>query len=842
VSSFNSAAGHRPIKGTFKLSADTRNEPPRYKRLLLENIRNDESKELLRIQMEQLATRNITKLRELKEIIISSESVDFKQRQIDIIDAQFIADWLNIGRKVLGEKTAGKRIIKHEYLQSNLLEALETEIIWETDEERLKSLLKSAEKERVRLRKEKFDAFAEKVGNSPSSDMMKVVSSMLRNRRKEQQALNSSPAALEGYRSYFEGLNKNNLPCPRSTTEPVIHPMRDPDPSRISSHFGPCVIRDVIKRTLWNKAAGASGITYDLLKCGDEMTFQLISELFKLFLAVKLVPQSWKRSIVVPVPKKGDLTQIKNYRPISLTEPLRKIFEHCMLRYVNESVGPSFLTQGGFRTNHCCNDMIVVLQEAMLTLKKEKSKNGRLKKDMHVAFLDIKAAYDSVDRRILWRRCLNRGICPDGVDILKQLFDKNSSQVVVNGRKSSPYHIESGVLQGSVLSPCLYSIFIDDLAKELEQHYQIEIGSAKINCTMYADDIALFADEAWKLQELLNVCTIHAEQNRYLFNSAKCESISDEGNVFVIHNEAMPSTKIFKYLGVEMDRYGIDYKKYLARRIEESKRAADKLIGMGMNLGGLPLKAASTLYKVFIRPKLEASMCILPPFNNVHVKLDVAQCGILRKILRTGKSASSTICRSLLQVPRMYHRVKWLRTRFIRRFDHIIEITHVLKSASILSNSWVEGKLRTDLYDDDVEKYEAWFDEMNAVHAETRLATGNALSIQTSKRLPWFISSKVPSHVLRPIINWILKRYPGMDPPKCSKCLVARATHDHIALCSNIMEAECPETQPRFRPEKFLSSSPENNHVEVLYQVARTIALAVSISIPQFNFEILSNN
>ena len=45
----------------------------------------------------------------------------------------------------------------------------------------------------------------------------------------------------------------------------------------------------------------------------------------------------------------------------------------------------------------------VVLQEARLKMKKK----------IHVAFLDIKAAYDSVDRRILWGRCLNRGVCPD---------------------------------------------------------------------------------------------------------------------------------------------------------------------------------------------------------------------------------------------------------------------------------------------------------------------------------------------------------------------------------------------------------------------------------------------
>lgn len=842
VPPFNSSAGHRPIKGKFMISADTRNEPPKYKRLLLENIRKEDVKNSLTRNIENLAARNIRKVRDTRNEILTSTSIDHKQKKIDLLDKELTENWLYVGRQILGEKVAGKRVIKHDYLHSSLLEALESEIIWESDEVRLRQLMKSSEKERTRLRKEKFDLFADKIGNAPATDMMKVVSSMLRNRRKEQQALNSSPASLEAYKCYFEGMNKNSLPIPSTTTEPIMHPMRDPDPSNIERHFGPSIIKDIIKRTQWNKAPGASGLTYDLLKCGDHQTTKLISEFFKLLVHVKLVPQAWKRSIVVPVPKKGDLTQIKNYRPISLTEPLRKIFEHCMLRYVNDSTGPSFLTQGGFRTNHCCNDMIVVLQETMLTMKKERRKQKTENKNMHVAFLDIKAAYDSVDRRILWRRCINRGLCPDAVDILKQLFDHNSSQVVVNGRKSSPYHIDSGVLQGSVLSPCLYSLFIDDLARELETSYKVKIGSAEINCTMYADDIALFADEAWKLQELLNICTMHAEKNRYIFNSSKCESISDEGNEFFIHGKVMPSTKVFKYLGVEMKRDGIDYKAFLKRRIDESKRAAEKLIGMGMNLGGLPLKAASILYKVFIRPKLEASMCILPTFKNVHVKLDSAQCVILRRILRTGKSAISTICRSLLQTPRMYHRIKWLRSRFIRRFDHILESTHILKTSSTSESSWIERELRFDLYGEDVDKNEAWSDEMNYVHSETQASTGDTLQIKTSKRLPWFIITKVPSQVLRPILNWILKRYPGMDPPICSKCRSARATHDHIALCSKILENEFPETCFRFRPEKSLSTVPETNRAEILENLARTIAKAVSNSIPQFNFEILSDN
>lgn len=832
VQPFNSAAGHRPIKGSFQISADTRNEPPKYRRILLEKIRKDEYKEKLTMELENNARIQLQNLTVEKEQILNSESVDERQSMIDRLERLMVNDWLDIGRKILGETIAGKRIIKHEPLESPLLEALESEILWESDEQRLRVLLKKAHQERTKLRKEKFEKFANKIGNAPASDMMKVVSSMLRNRRKEQLALNSSVSALEEYKKHFEGMNKNCLPTPSGTVEPVIHPLRDPDPSGIEKEFYPSIVREILKRTQWNKAPGASGLTYDILKCGDFFTHKLISEFFKVLILAKLVPQSWKRSIVVPVPKKGDLTQIKNYRPISLTEPLRKLFEHCMLRYVNLSAGPSFLTQGGFRTNHCCNDMIVVLQEAILKSKKK----------LHMAFLDIKAAYDSVDRRILWRRCLNRGVCPDAIEILKQLFDHNSAQVVVNGRKSQPYHIEAGVLQGSVLSPCLYSIFIDDLARELESSHKIEVGATKINCTMYADDIALFSDEAWKLQELLNICTSHAEKNRYLFNSSKCESISDVGNEFYIHNQTMPPTDIFKYLGVEMRRTGLDYKAYIKRRAEESIRTADKLIGMGMNLGGLPLKASSILYKVFIRPKLEASMCILPTLKLIHEKLEQAQCKILRRILRTSKNSSSTICRSLLQTPRMYQRLKWLRTRFIRRFDNVLEETHVLKAVCDSESSWIESKLRKDIYSLDIEKHEAWCDEMDAIHYETRESTGNSLLIETSNCLPWFILESSESNLIRPILNWILKRYPGRDPPRCSKCLRSRATQEHIAICNDILSAEFPDTPPRFRPEKLLSSNPESNPYLILKNLALTLATAIRKSIPDLDFEILYNS
>ena len=110
----------------------------------------------------------------------------------------------------------------------------------------------------------------------------------------------------------------------------------------------------------------------------------------------------------------------------------------------------------------------------------------------------------------------------------------------------------------------------------------------------------------------LGKCEEHARANRYQFSVAKCEVISASDVEFKIDQQALPRTNCFKYLGVEISSKGINYQAFLNRRCEDAAVAANRLIGMGMNVGGFSPYACSLLYKVFIRPKLEASTCILP--------------------------------------------------------------------------------------------------------------------------------------------------------------------------------------------------------------------------------------
>ena len=824
-------AGHRPIIGSINLTARQDIPEIKYERIKQENLKDEELRDRLNCRM----TITIRPFRERIHQFSESNAHSLldngtKQQLIDEFDKLLTDCIMKPTKEILGVKIAGKKTITHEELTSPDLLVLEAALAVGTDLEANAEIFRKASLELQRLKNVKFDLFANELSQMQASDMMKVTSSMITNRKKQQLALNSSDESLEIYRSHFSQMNTNNLPAPRSTTEPVVLQLPSlPLINELRENVSASSIAIILKRMSSNKSPGSSGLTYDILKAAPMQVMEAISEFFELIITLNCAPSSWKRALIVPVPKKGDLNLIKNYRPISLTEPLRKLLEHCLLKYINLKVGPSFLTQGGFRTNHCCNDMVLVLHEA----------TSKYKSNLHTAFLDIKAAYDSVDRRILWRRCRNRGLSTEAVDLLKELFDHNAGQIVVGGKRSRAFHIESGVLQGSVLSPCLYAIFLDDLALELSNLATVQVGNALINCTMYADDIALFASDPQTLQVLLKRCEDHARANRYQFSVAKCEVISSSTTPFEIDHQQLPRTDRFKYLGVEISQKGIDYAAFVKRRCEDAIASANRLIGMGMNVGGFSPAACSILYKVFIRPKIEASMCILAPLKKISQQLERTQSGILRRIIRAGKTSSGQILRSILQMPTMDHRIKWLRTRYVRRFQSVLEDGHILKLASQSNVSWINRKLSRAIYHPDIDKQAAWNLDLEATHERTREATGNQLSLVPSRHLPWFLRIKCPQLIRRPIINWILKRYPGRDPPTCANCLERRATQEHIASCNNIFENGSPLVPNRFRPEAALSLPQPENPFQALLQIAKSIATAVQRSIPDLDFAVL---
>jgi len=302
--------------------------------------------------------------------------------------------------------------------------------------------------------------------------------------------------------------------------------------------------------------------------------------------------------------KKGDASSIANYRPIMLTEVFRKIIERCILQHRLLPLARLHKYQGGFREKRGTIDTIASLHESILQRKK------RLGHFPLLAFLDIKSAYDTVLRPLLWSKLCTAGASTKLMAVLKGLFDFNKSEVVVNGRTSAKIHHEVGLLQGSILSPLLYSIFINDLASDLEICSRGKLGDVGIATFFYADDIALIADNVEHMHQLLSICEKHSFKHGYRFAPQKCEVIDGlEGDgratPFRIDNENIPRSSSFVYLGMSVGMSGILADEHVKRMVSKFDQAVNYFRLVGFNGVGLSGLAKKNILCNFLRPMLE---------------------------------------------------------------------------------------------------------------------------------------------------------------------------------------------------------------------------------------------
>ena len=645
--SFTSFGGHRPIHGIIRIKSGIYAPASTHMRFKTEKLKDPVGRNLFQLAMNETMDELINQFDEMSKL---------RQDAIDRIDCELAGRIKAVAKNVLG-MTPSCKFKRYAPLTSERL--LELEAL-QASNPALK-LNKDIATEMSKIRRERFNNFTMDMDTKSPAETIKVISQINRNRGRQTFALSNSDAAMDLAAEHFENMTTNNHPPATAFSTSRRQETRQLD--RVAETiFSRNKYAEIITEMSNTTAPGITKISNVMIKEGGPQLREVILKLFRVLFVSGRVPGSWKKSLICPVPKKGDLNLICNYRPISLTETLRKIFEKFLVQDIIAEIEPMHAGQGGFRADHCCNDMIICLDNII------KSSTT----PVQMAFLDIKAAYDSVDRSILWRRCISAGMNKWCIKILKSLFDHNTAQVVIGQKKSKSFRIKNGVLQGSVLSPLLYSIFINTLPKALESGPKVTVGRAGVNCILYADDIALVASTAADLQLLLKMCEEHAKRNRYAFNVGKCNVIADAHGTYKIGTESLPRTETFTYLGVEINQTGIAADKFLARRVAETLKTAGNLRMMGMNVGGFSIASAARIYKAFVRSKLEASMCIIQHTPRTIKALEHTQQAIISKIAHTSHNTSATILRSIFGMPKMQWRIKWLKTSYWYRYQSLL--------------------------------------------------------------------------------------------------------------------------------------------------------------------------
>ena len=168
------------------------------------------------------------------------------------------------------------------------------------------------------------------------------------------------------------------------------------------------------------------------------------------------MPADWLKQLVVPLHKKGPTRDCDNYRGIALLSVPGKVFCRVIQARLAERA-EHLLREGqcGFRKGRGCADQIFSL---CILAEKAREFNTSL----YLAFVDLRKAYDSVNRDTLWKILQKRYHLPNKlVRILRMLHHGTRGAVRAYGRVSEEFDIITGVRQGDVLAPTLFNLFFD---------------------------------------------------------------------------------------------------------------------------------------------------------------------------------------------------------------------------------------------------------------------------------------------------------------------------------------------------------------------------------------------
>lgn len=265
-----------------------------------------------------------------------------------------------------------------------------------------------------------------------------------------------------------------------------------------------------------NKAPGPDGILSEMItKTGDggrTFFYKFLDGLW----SSEITPKLLTTGIISPIfkGKAGDRGTPDSYRPITLTSILGKLFERIIYNRLMDFLEANNLLaaeQHGFRPRYSTIDAVFALEQKIQAAGKNIP--------VFAAFLDIKKAYDSVWREGLWYLMHQKNIRGKIWRVIRNSYDSVQSCVRINGQTSDMFDVLLGLRQGSVISPILYSIFIEQVVHDLKQKH------IEADTLMFADDICIMTTDPQQLQDALDCAANTVAKWRFDFSTTKSQIV-----------------------------------------------------------------------------------------------------------------------------------------------------------------------------------------------------------------------------------------------------------------------------------------------------------------------------
>ena len=456
------------------------------------------------------------------------------------------------------------------------------------------------------------------------------------------------------------------------------------DPQRNAEKDGPDLpsidplIFDVngIEKLLQNinpsKAGGPDEIPGRFLKevAGEIAPF--LSHLYTRSLEDGDVPLAWKQSWVAPIFKKGLRADPANYRPVSLTCIPSKLMEHVVCKHIRNHLDRYKVLspfQHGFRAKHSCETQLLVTTHDIASLHDESLQ-------VDIGVLDFSKAFDTVPHKRLSNKLKHYGIDGNIQRWVDAFLTGRTQKVVVDGTFSKAAAVESGVPQGTVMGPLLFSIYINDLPDCLSPGTRVRL---------FADDCLIYrsvhsVEDQLILQKDIDSLLVWADTWGMRFNPDKCCILRTTGGVhserfYHMKGHILKQESNVKYLGITFSS-DLKWGNHITNII---KKANQKLGFLKRNLRGAPQNSKQTAYFSIVRSGLEYAAPIWDPYQ----KGDIDH---LQFVQRTAaRWVKSVYDRKPGVVTRLLNDLKWPPLADRRRDLKLILLFKIFKNDVALS-------------------------------------------------------------------------------------------------------------------------------------------------------------
>ena len=319
------------------------------------------------------------------------------------------------------------------------------------------------------------------------------------------------------------------------------------------------------------KAPGIDRITGEIVKAGGEALTKRIPSICNQAWREGKIPVEWTRSIIVAIPKKGDLSDCSNYRTIALMNHMSKVLMTILLERMKSQVEEHLSEeQAGFRKDRNTTQQILILR---LIAEKAKRK-GRL---IHNCFIDFQKAFDSVRHDILQATLKSFGVGRRLTQMINCACVEAKSAVRVGGEIGEWFNIAVGAKQGDPISPTSFITYLERVMEKIKSKKTgISIHGTLVNNLIFADDIDLIEENIQVIQENVETLRREGEAVGLKINNNKTKTMTfgkrESTATIKVNDEILENVEEFVYLG-SLLTWNNDCGKEIARRIAKAAGA-----------------------------------------------------------------------------------------------------------------------------------------------------------------------------------------------------------------------------------------------------------------------------